>query len=117
MLITIEALFNKLNVSFLLFGIFVSNILDATLTLMWIDAGIASEANPIMNYLLQMGDLWFFAGKILTVTASCLILFHLRHLKLTKIVSLFACCVYIAIVTFHIIGSQNAGISFLSCFF
>jgi hypothetical protein len=108
---------DKLSVPLLLWGVFIANLLDATLTLIWIDSGIATEANPIMNYLLQLGKEWFFTGKILAVSISCLILLHLQKLRLTKLVSLFACLMYIGIITFHVLGAKNVGVSFLNCLF
>ena len=93
--------------------IFIANILDAGLTITWINAGIAVEANPIMNYLLGFGVMWFYIVKIAIVTIACIILWVLKDAKMAKLVALICCAVYFAIIIFHIVGAYNAGLNFL----
>lgn len=49
-------------------GIICMSMLDAHFTLRVLALG-AREANPLMAYLIEMGDLWFVSGK-LTLTAG-----------------------------------------------
>jgi hypothetical protein len=51
-----------LRASFLLFAL---NLLDGLLTIIWVRAGIATEANALMAGLLDIGDAPFLAVKIL----------------------------------------------------
>lgn len=44
-------------------GIVVMSLLDATFTLNVLRLG-GSEVNPIMAYLIGLGTVWFFAGKM-----------------------------------------------------
>ena len=97
---------NKLNVTYVLYTIFIANLIDAYLTLKWINIGIATEANPIMDYLLDMGGGWFVIGKVFAISIACFILWNLRNFKSAKIVALLACLLYISIIIFHIIGAN-----------
>ena len=57
-------LIDKLNIVPFLCLVFILNLLDAYLTLTWVEAGIATEANPIMANLLNLGEEWFILGKL-----------------------------------------------------
>ena len=107
------AKFDNLNIYTILCVVFVLNIVDATLTLAWIDLGIAVEANPIMEYALNLGRGWFLAIKIVAIGASCAILASLRNYRSAKLVALLACCLYVALIVFHLAGASLAGISLL----
>ncbi len=52
-----------LQTRFTAIGILVMSLLDAVFTLNVLSLG-AREANPIMAYLINMGTIWFFAGKL-----------------------------------------------------
>ena len=104
---------DNINISYLLLVVFVANIADAFLTLSWIDMGIATEANPIMALLIDMGAEWFLIGKIGSVSAACVILYHLRSNRSAKFVALLSCALYFGIIVFHLLGASSAGVSFL----
>ena len=97
--------------------IFIANLVDAYLTLMWIDAGVAIESNPIMDYLLQQGTEWFLIVKILAVSIACLILWRMRNISsvyiATRFVSLLAVLGYSALIVFHIVGGFNTGVLYI----
>ena len=57
---------------YILCFIFVTNILDATLTLHWVFGGIALEANPLMAALIAYSPLLFWVFKVLVVYAAAL---------------------------------------------
>ena len=94
--------------------VFIANLFDAYLTLAWIDAGIATEANPIMDYLLQQGIGWFLLGKISAIVIACLILWRMRNIPsvyfVTRLVALLAAAGYTALIVFHIVGGFHAGV-------
>jgi len=104
----------SLKIGVLLRLIFVANLVDAYLTLMWVDAGVATEANPIMNYLLQQGTEWFLAVKIGAISIACLILWRMRNVESVYIaircVSLIAILGYAALIGFHIAGGFSTGV-------
>ena len=101
-----------LKMSSLLRLIFIANLLDAYLTLVWINAGVATESNPIMNFLLQQGNEWFLTVKITAVFIACLILWYMRNIDsvylASRVVALFAVLGYAALIGFHIVGGYNA---------
>ena len=55
----------------LIFLVGIFNVIDAGLTIFWINAGLATEANPIMEFVLRFGFDVFLIFKIMLVT-SCL---------------------------------------------
>tara|TARA_Y100000310_G_scaffold321556_1_gene379360 strand:- start:215 stop:550 length:336 start_codon:yes stop_codon:yes gene_type:complete len=99
--------------SVLLRLVFIANLIDAYLTLVWINAGVATETNPIMNFLLQQGSGWFLTVKITSVFAACLILWRMRNISsvyvATRLVSLLAVFGYAVLIGFHIVGAYNVG--------
>ena len=99
--------------SVLLRLIFITNLIDAYLTLLWIDAGVAVEANPIMDFWLQQGTEWFLIVKIGAISIACLILWHMRNIDsvyvATRLVSLLAVLGYAALIVFHIVGGFSTG--------
>ena len=101
---------DQIDIRPLLCIIFIANLLDAYLTLEWIEMGIATEANPIMAWLLEKGSGWFLTGKISAIIGACLILFHLKHLRAAKIVALASCVLYLSIVVLHILGVMEVGL-------
>ena len=55
------------------------NIVDATVTIVVIDAGIAKEANPIMDYFLNMGYIPFLLVKFSAVSFASYVFWKYRH--------------------------------------
>jgi hypothetical protein len=106
----IISLLSSVNIKPLLFIIFCENLLDAYFTLSWIDAGVATEANPLMAYLLALGTHWFLIGKIGAITLACGILFYCRQIKSAKIVAIISCFIYLGIIIFHIWGAYDLGL-------
>jgi len=106
-----------LNMATLLRLIFVANLVDAYLTLVWIDAGIATEANPIMDYLLQQGTHWFLAGKIFAITVACFILWRMRNIPsvfiLTRAIALISALGYTVLIIFHLVGAFTSEVLYL----
>ena len=84
--------------------IFVTNLIDAALTVTWVNMGIAVEANPLMRFVLNLGPWWFIGCKISVILLACFILWNLRHLLAAKIVAFLAALLYIGIVGIHVVG-------------
>jgi len=98
----------KVNLDFctkLLIGISFMSICDALFTLSWIKFGIANEANPILDYALSLGDLYFLASKISLTLLGCFLLFRVRHRKLAKNTIIFIALVYFALTVYHLVGA------------
>tara|TARA_R100000152_G_C6724697_1_gene150134 strand:+ start:64 stop:405 length:342 start_codon:yes stop_codon:yes gene_type:complete len=101
---------DKINIRYFLCLVFAANLADAYLTLTWIEMGVATEANPIMAYLLDHGSEWFITGKVLSVSTACYILDRLKDHRGAKFVAMLSCLLYLGIVAFHILGSQSIGV-------
>ncbi len=95
---------NGLRMAAMIRLLFVTNLIDAALTILWVDMGIAIEANPLMRYVLELGPGWFVGCKISVITIACIILWNLRRLVMAKTVALLACLLYTGIVGIHVIG-------------
>ena len=107
---------DKLNIVPFLCLVFILNLLDAHLTLTWVEAGIATEANPIMANLINLGGEWFMIGKIGAVSLACFFLYYCKHIRASKIVALISCVLYLIILGIHIHGVHDLGIPFLWIF-
>ena len=84
--------------------VFVFNAADALLTWFWIASNRATEANPLMAYLLAEGPGWFLLGKMSLVLFGVLLLWKFRRAKLAIPSAVSAFWVYVAIVIYHIHG-------------
>jgi hypothetical protein len=51
-------------------AILILNLFDATFTLLWVSSGLATEANPIMAYVLGIGPGAFLFTKLGVVTLA-----------------------------------------------
>lgn len=85
----------------LVLTIFVMNIADGLLTIVWVFSDLATEANPVMAYLLKVHPGVFMAGKLGMICGSLCILLQYRH-RLSAILALFfALFLYSAILAYH----------------
>ena len=87
----------------------VFNIIDALYTLMWIQNGLAVEANPIMNSALSMGPGTFLIVKVLMVTLGLTLLWRLRASSFARIALIIPALFYSAIIGTHIAHSIRLG--------
>ena len=104
MKVSVINFFNSLKMATMIRLLFVTNLIDAALTVLWVDMGIAVEANPLMSYVLELGPAWFIGCKIVVILLACVILWNLRRLPLAKSVAFFSCLLYLGIVGIHVIG-------------
>lgn len=86
---------------FFIISIFVLNILDALLTLMWIDAMLAVELNPLMNALIQQSPWAFLVVKISLVTVALALIFKNRHKLISRALVIPAFFVYMWVSMIH----------------
>tara|TARA_R110002110_G_scaffold24063_1_gene90644 strand:+ start:1134 stop:1466 length:333 start_codon:yes stop_codon:yes gene_type:complete len=100
---------NRLNrvIKCLLFGLVVLALFDLVATILWVAAGKATEANPIMDYFLQK-SFYLFAVVKLTLTFCGILLldkFKNRSKKFIFKASLFLILIYAGLAGWHIIGA------------
>ena len=78
------------------------NGVDAVFTVLWIQIGRASEANPLLAGLAHSSPVVFVAVKILLVSLG--VTLCIRHLSRTSaaVAILFCAAVYSAVCIYHV---------------
>jgi hypothetical protein len=69
----------------LVLAVVAANFTDAVLTLTWVEMGIAAEANPLMDALLQIGSELFLGVKFTLVNLGAYLLWQFRSLRVSRI--------------------------------
>ena len=82
--------------------LFVLNIIDALLTLYWIESGSATEGNGIMSYFLAQGVGVFLTVKILMAATTSITLEYFQQYRVARIGLNFVLGVYIALMFVHL---------------
>lgn len=80
----------------------VLNGFDAAFTLLFVGAGLASEANPLMAELIDRSPMTFMLGKIVLVSLCVGLLWRLRHHRSTRSAALLAFIAYSAVMAQHL---------------
>jgi hypothetical protein len=81
------------------------NFSDALFTAFFVDEGYATEANPLMNYLIQTFGIYIFILlKMLLATFSIIMLYALCHNKFAKAGLYFTFVLYFLINVYHIVA-------------
>lgn len=93
------------------FLLFVLNLLDALLTIVWVRSGVATEGNQLMATLLDIGNGPFLAVKIGIGVITAVVLLRARHNILAKYGLAVALAVYIGLMVVHLFtGLTAAGV-------
>lgn len=90
------------------FLLFLLNLLDAILTIIWVRSGVAPEGNQLMARLLDMSDLTFLGAKIAMGTFAAIVLLRWGNRKLAKYGVAVALAVYISVMGIHLITYLSA---------
>jgi hypothetical protein len=82
-------------------------LIDLTATLFWVEQGLATEANPIMNFFYQVSPLLFVLAKLGLSGAGIWILYFFRQRFKKKVfVALVGLnLVYITVFVYHLCGA------------
>ena len=88
--------------------LFLFNLLDAFLTVLWVQSGVAVEANPIMSAAMSYGMSFFVLIKISMVVCAIAILWHTRRHTLSRWASLLTSVLMGSLVVYHAIGIFSA---------
>ena len=92
---------------FALRAVLLLNIFDAVLTSWWVATGWATEANPLMNRVLELGIGPFLLTKLLVGMAAVMILkAHHRH-PLSQIGVVTILAVYVLVFMVHVSHSAE----------
>ena len=83
-------------------AVLVLNLIDAVLTLVWIQTGLATEANPVMAELVHNSPVAFILAKIALVSLGSGLLWRLRTRPLA-VVGIFAVFLaYYFLILYHL---------------
>jgi hypothetical protein len=83
-------------------AVLVLNLADALFTLIYIHAGLATEANPIMDQALTHGPVGFMAFKLALVSLGVLLLFRLRQRRAASVALCASAVAYGSLLVFHL---------------
>ena len=85
-------------------AILILNLLDAIFTLCLVTAGVAAEANPLMETALSRSPLAFMVAKLSLVSLGILFLYRMRHHRFAAVAIIGSLVVYGAVVAYHVGG-------------
>lgn len=88
--------------------LFVLNWIDAQLTIIWVRAGLATEANHLMAWLLDRGNMPFLSVKLLVGFLAVYIFYRWSHLQLARRGLQIALCAYIGVMFVHALTGLSA---------
>ena len=80
------------------------NLFDAVSTLLAVQLGSATEANPLMAHLLQRSAVLFMFAKLSLVSCGVALLYRWRHLRLARMGTVVATVAYAAVIAIHVNG-------------
>lgn len=78
------------------------NLLDAGGTLTWLHLGLATEANPVMNWALQLGPAAFILSKVILVCLAVALLWRHRQVASARLALVPVAMLYALIAGTHI---------------
>ena len=80
------------------------NLADAIFTLVYIQAGVAREGNPMMAAALSGGAVAFMAAKLALVSLGVLVLVRLRHRPTAAAALSAGALAYAALVAYQVVA-------------
>ncbi len=83
-------------------AILLLNLIDALLTLLFLQSGLAEEANPLMDLAYRTSPMAFLLLKLAMVQAGILILHYHRRVPVAQHALHGVAAVYVAIVGYHL---------------
>ena len=99
------------------FLLFILNLLDGLLTLVWVRNGVAPESNQLMASLLDIGNLPFLAVKIAMGGFAAIVLLHWGHRPLARYGMTLVLAIYVGLMGIHLFtGLVAFGVSTSSIF-
>ena len=87
------------------------NLLDAVFTLVWVETGIAREANLLLEGILSQSAIGFMFVKMALVSLGVLLLWRYRDRRLSIAGLAVACLAYNALLVYHL-GIAVAAVEF-----
>ena len=87
----------------LLFALWVLNVMDLTLTSQAISSGLATESNRVMAYFLDAGPLQAALFKLGVVSAGVGVLWLLRRYRVTLVATTALAVVFAFVVLYQVV--------------
>lgn len=87
---------------FFLSSVVILNAVDALFTVFWVEVGLAVEANPLMEVVMNQSPVLFALAKITLVNASVFLLWRIDQRRSIRSVAAFCAAVYYCILLFHL---------------
>lgn len=88
--------------------LFLLNLLDALLTIIWVREGVATESNQLMASLLEIGNGPFLLAKLAMGTIVALVLFKWGNRPTGRYCVAIALAVYIGLMGVHLFTGLTA---------
>ena len=82
--------------------LFLLNLLDAQLTIIWMRNGVAREGNALMAYLLEAGSAPFLFAKIVIGAFAAITLYSFSHRRAARGGLEFALGAYLLLMAVHV---------------
>lgn len=83
-------------------AIVVLNLLDAIATMIWVELGIAEEANALLDHLLHRDAVLFMAVKLALVSLGVTLLWRYRRRPLAVAGLVLALATYGSLAVYHV---------------
>jgi hypothetical protein len=97
-----DALISHDRLNSTLAAILLLNLADTMLTILWVTSGTASEANPLMRELVELGPIPFAATKLAMVSFAIFLLWRWREHPWTRPASVGAMVLYFGVLILHV---------------
>jgi hypothetical protein len=88
-------------------AVLVLNLVDAALTLAWTTAGLAHEANPLLDGVLARSPLLFMTVKLSLVSLGLLLLWRLRWRRAAGFAIVGSALAYSALCAYHLTAMER----------
>jgi hypothetical protein len=93
-----------------LLGINALSALDFALTYAQLEAGVSTEANPVMAQLFAQGAGYAWAIKTLVVLAVTISMWAARKYRAVLLLAVLTLVVYATLIIYHIVGMRATGL-------
>lgn len=94
--------------------VIVLNVFDAIMTMIWVSAGAAIEANPFLSDLVSAAPLSFVAVKLALVSLGSLLLWRNRGHALAVVAIFVAFLAYYFLLLYHLRALKAAVVAWIA---
>ncbi len=88
--------------------LFMLNLLDAQLTIIWVRMGVATEGNGLMARLMESGNAPFLLTKLAVGALVAYALYRFSHIELAQRGMRLVLGIYLALMCVHALAGMTA---------